>query len=53
MKTLWNGIKSTVDDRDVTFTAGLALFAFGLWQVSPTYALIGSGCVLLFAALKG
>jgi hypothetical protein len=30
-----------------TFTGGLALLSIGLWLVSPAYALIGAGMILL------
>ena len=44
---------SAFDARDVAFLVGLALFAAGLAQVSVAAALVGTGSVLLFAALRG
>jgi hypothetical protein len=45
-------ICETFDARDLFFAAGLGLLAAGLWQVSMSLALVASGAVLLFAALR-
>ena len=50
---LLKAIVTAFDVRDVLFALGLALFAAGLAQISLTCALIGSGSILLLAALKG
>lgn len=40
------------DSRDLIFAAGLGLFAAGLWQVDMTLALIGTGAVLIYVAVR-
>lgn len=52
IKRFANWITATFDMRDVFFAAGFVMLVAGLWEVSPSAALIGGGSVLLFAAFR-
>jgi len=49
---MWKKLSEIFDARDLYFYAGLGLFTAGLWQVDMTLALIGTGSVLLFVAVR-